>query len=362
MPLDEPDLDGEYFLVTGSGQFFRHAIEHPNQVFGIVQIVDGGTGWRQVWGFSSGAKPTSEFATHLVAHAVRGDRRPSPGVDERVGAEGAAEVAADRRDVVELALMLQLEEASSWDFNQQTELGAFLFKQLLQIYREIAATHADTASESDKRDLTCLGRKISACYSKKRAKVPVVHKPIKQFHLLAPTFAYQRRQWRVFTSQDSKRPIVSSGNIIFTIAFLVWNGFFESRWIRMRPNTSHVTLQEVINLGNKISSFFGTYEAHDIDFDCYLEKEKVTKLLAVADFAQSPWHEAPGDYSVVYLNSWGELFVKRFDAYPKFESFLDHLVERNPHIITQKYVQRNPTAYEKTIASVKKLAFPQAEK
>ena len=71
MPIDEPDLDGEYFLVTGSGQFFRHAPEHPNQVFGIVRIVDGGTAWRQVWGFSSGAKPTSEFATHLVAHAVR---------------------------------------------------------------------------------------------------------------------------------------------------------------------------------------------------------------------------------------------------------------------------------------------------
>ncbi len=71
MPIDEPDLDGEYFLVTGSGQFFRHALDHPNQVFGIVQIVNGGTAWRQVWGFSSGAKPTSEFATHLVAHAVR---------------------------------------------------------------------------------------------------------------------------------------------------------------------------------------------------------------------------------------------------------------------------------------------------
>lgn len=71
MPLDEPSLDGEYFLVTGSGKFFRHALEHPNQVFGIVQIVEKGTAWRQVWGFSSGAKPTSEFATHLVAHAVR---------------------------------------------------------------------------------------------------------------------------------------------------------------------------------------------------------------------------------------------------------------------------------------------------
>jgi rhamnulose-1-phosphate aldolase len=82
MPLDEPDLDGEYFLVTGSGQFFRHAIEHPNQVFGIVQIVDGGKAWRQVWGFSSGAKPTSEFATHLVAHAVR--KRVSDGRERMI--------------------------------------------------------------------------------------------------------------------------------------------------------------------------------------------------------------------------------------------------------------------------------------
>ena len=71
LPIDEPDLDGEYFLVTGSGQFFRHALDHPNQVFGIVQIVENGTAWRQVWGFSSGARPTSEFPTHLVAHAVR---------------------------------------------------------------------------------------------------------------------------------------------------------------------------------------------------------------------------------------------------------------------------------------------------
>lgn len=71
MPLDQPELDGEYFLVTGSGQFFRHALEHPNQVFGIVRIIAGGTAWEKVWGFSSGAKPTSEFATHLVAHAIR---------------------------------------------------------------------------------------------------------------------------------------------------------------------------------------------------------------------------------------------------------------------------------------------------
>lgn len=73
VPLDraQPTLDGEYFLVTGSGQFFRHAVDHPDEVFGIVQITDNGTAYRRVWGYVMGGSPTSEFATHLVGHAIR---------------------------------------------------------------------------------------------------------------------------------------------------------------------------------------------------------------------------------------------------------------------------------------------------
>lgn len=71
MPTDLPSLDGDYFLVTGSGQCFRHALDRTDEVFGIVRIVEGGTAWQQVWGFATAAGPTSEFPTHLLAHAVR---------------------------------------------------------------------------------------------------------------------------------------------------------------------------------------------------------------------------------------------------------------------------------------------------
>ncbi|SMX44032.1 class II aldolase/adducin family protein [Maliponia aquimaris] len=81
MPVAQPDLDGECFLVTGTGWFFRHALEKPNQVFGIVQLVDGGAAYRKVWGFSDGGRPTSGFATHLVAHAVR---KPVSGGRKRI--------------------------------------------------------------------------------------------------------------------------------------------------------------------------------------------------------------------------------------------------------------------------------------
>lgn len=71
LPAPHPDLDGEIFLVTGSGQFFRHGMDRPDQVFGIVEITAAGTAWRKLWGFAGGARPTMEFPTHLVGHAVR---------------------------------------------------------------------------------------------------------------------------------------------------------------------------------------------------------------------------------------------------------------------------------------------------
>lgn len=71
LPKPQPTLDGEVFLVTGTGQYFRHALEKPEQVFGIVKIVEGGKSYQTLWGFAGGGRPTSEFATHLQGHAIR---------------------------------------------------------------------------------------------------------------------------------------------------------------------------------------------------------------------------------------------------------------------------------------------------
>ena len=76
----QPTLDGEYFLVTGSGKYFRHAIEKTDEVFGIVQIKDGGNSYQKIWGFKGGGKPTSEFETHLTGHSIR--KRQSKGREE----------------------------------------------------------------------------------------------------------------------------------------------------------------------------------------------------------------------------------------------------------------------------------------
>ena len=66
-----PELDGKYFLVTGTGKYFKNVQCAPDVNLGIVRLSDGGQTAQLLWGFSDGGKFTSEFAAHMMSHAAR---------------------------------------------------------------------------------------------------------------------------------------------------------------------------------------------------------------------------------------------------------------------------------------------------
>lgn len=65
------ELAGEYFLVTGSGKYFRNVILDPEVNLGIIKIADDGNSYTILWGLTDGAKPTSELPAHLLSHITR---------------------------------------------------------------------------------------------------------------------------------------------------------------------------------------------------------------------------------------------------------------------------------------------------
>lgn len=65
------DLAGEYFLVTGSGKYFRNINLDPQDNIAIIEIDEKGENYRICWGLVSGARPTSELPTHLMNHEVK---------------------------------------------------------------------------------------------------------------------------------------------------------------------------------------------------------------------------------------------------------------------------------------------------
>lgn len=68
---DVKAVANHYFIVTGSGKFFRNVILDPSDTLAIIQIDEAGKGYSILWGLTNGGLPTSELAAHLQSHIVR---------------------------------------------------------------------------------------------------------------------------------------------------------------------------------------------------------------------------------------------------------------------------------------------------
>ena len=66
-----PALGGEYFLVTGSGKFFRNCVIDPADSMAIIELDKEGVNYRIMWGLVNGGRPTSELPSHLMNHEVK---------------------------------------------------------------------------------------------------------------------------------------------------------------------------------------------------------------------------------------------------------------------------------------------------
>ena len=69
--FSEPTLEGKYFLVTGTGKYFKNVQYAPEVNLGLVRLTDGGETAELLWGFADGGRFTSEFPAHMMSHAAR---------------------------------------------------------------------------------------------------------------------------------------------------------------------------------------------------------------------------------------------------------------------------------------------------
>ena len=59
-----PELDGKYFLVTGTGKYFKNVQYAPEVNLGIVRLKEQGQQAELLWGYADGGQFTSEFPAH----------------------------------------------------------------------------------------------------------------------------------------------------------------------------------------------------------------------------------------------------------------------------------------------------------
>lgn len=64
-------LVGKYFLVTGTGKYFKNVDGDPEANLGVIRIAEDGVTAELMWGYSDGGKFTSELPAHLMSHIER---------------------------------------------------------------------------------------------------------------------------------------------------------------------------------------------------------------------------------------------------------------------------------------------------
>ena len=68
--FDISPLIGKYFLVTGTGKFFKNVLDDPETNLGIIRIAKDKT-IDLLWGYKDGGRTTSEFPAHMMSHIAR---------------------------------------------------------------------------------------------------------------------------------------------------------------------------------------------------------------------------------------------------------------------------------------------------
>lgn len=71
-----PALGGDYFLVTGSGKYFRNVILDPEDSICMIELDEAGENYRILWGLVNGGRPTSELPSHLMNLEVKKLQNP----------------------------------------------------------------------------------------------------------------------------------------------------------------------------------------------------------------------------------------------------------------------------------------------
>ena len=69
--FEAPELDDKYFLVTGTGKYFKNVQYDPARNLGLIRVTDSGRTAQLLWGYSDGGKFTSELPAHLMSHVAR---------------------------------------------------------------------------------------------------------------------------------------------------------------------------------------------------------------------------------------------------------------------------------------------------
>jgi len=248
----------------------------------------------------------------------------------------------------------------AWTFDKSLKMGASVREFMVNTYQSIQGTLSKEDSAEtliNAEDLTRMGRRIGANFSKKPNKimrVPFMDTKgagVHILHLSAEKAPGKKPIWvarggsraEAKKSAESLQLLHRSGDPAIMLAWLLANQIYNPKSLLQADRTiaplSVVDLQKLMPAMHEFFPFNATFER---DINEGLDAERVTRIFLIFNLTTATETKKIEQVATIYTTNWGEMYCRTFqNPGPDFEKYpskylakhLDHPIEDVPQML-----------------------------
>lgn len=211
----------------------------------------------------------------------------------------------------------------SWEYRDIATLSNTIKDYMINTYKSVNKQFSrQNQSKISPEDRTVLGRKVFIEFSKQPGRVE------KAFIISRSDQYYQRLHlrylkpstgkgiWELFNRNTRKldfkeERLIQADTVEQIGIWLISNGLYnEANAVSLVPNPSYVTVDDIRKLYKTMNAFFSQPLGKPVGFDQLLTANKVIGLFVSINFYVPEPQEKISDYTMIHLNSWGEVFYE----------------------------------------------------
>ncbi len=208
-------------------------------------------------------------------------------------------------------------------------LGGLVELFMIRAYQRIQeGLREGRAARITPEDLTRLGRRIAANFSRQPHKVDIVPFFAEDLRFDELSFSAEktpgrRTVWAVKardahaagkTPVESLPPVRRDVDAAGLLAWLYFNGLYEpGRPVLAQKTIAPMALADLQSLLADMAEFFPRRETLEPDLDEYLRPERMTRCLLLVNLTEAAEQPRIVTVAAIYSTNWGEIFVETFD-------------------------------------------------
>ncbi len=213
----------------------------------------------------------------------------------------------------------------NWDYSSIVTLSDTIKRYMIQKYKIINKRFDGQFNDQSRispEDQTVLGRKVFIEFSKQPGRIGKVllisksDRYYQRLHLKYIKESHEIGMWELFNKKKKEKNfrqefLIKANTIEEIGVWLINNHLYdENNMINLVPNPTYVTFDDIRKLYKAMYDFFGPALKNGVRFDQLLIPSRVVSLFATINFYAPAQQRQVTDYTIIYLNSWGEMFCK----------------------------------------------------